>query len=178
MDDSKKKSKGAKSPSNQKRKTSDEEERWWDALYMYVKNNILQLDPNLNLNRYTVFRLKGMAQGCFICKDRDACDLTYGYRTVLAAFDKMAPVIKYGFENKQFANYQHKLNWMFAIVEPHLNEAFESEETERLRYEVLSEQSAGVDESVDRYQSVNKYINSGVEFKSAKAWDKKHEDMW
>ena len=94
------------SSSTKPRVTSQEEQDWWDALYMYVKNDILELDPKLHLNRYTVLRLRGMAQGYFVGQKREQCDLTYGYRVVLAAFSKMAPLIKYGFQTKTFNNLQ------------------------------------------------------------------------
>ena len=157
-----------KSSSTKQRVTSQEEQDWWDALYMYVKNDILELDPKLHLNQYTVLRLRGMAQGCF----------TYGYRVILAAFSKMAPLIKYGFQTKTFNNLQHKVNWMMSIIEPHLNEIYIEEESERKRIEDLQNQTSNVGEDIERYQQTNKYINSQTEFKEAKTWDKKHEDMW
>jgi hypothetical protein len=73
MDNKELKVGGVKSPSAKQRVTSQEEQDWWDALYMYVKNEILELDPKLNLNQYTVLRLRGMAQGCFVGKKRNEC---------------------------------------------------------------------------------------------------------
>ena len=166
------------SSSTTRRITSQEEQNWWDALYMYVKNDILELDPKLHLNQYTVLRLRGMAQGCFVGKKRNQQDLTYGYRVVLAAFNKMAPLIKYGFQTKTFNNLQHKVNWMMSIVEPHLNEIYIEEESERKRIEDLQNQTDNINEDIERYQQTNNYINSKTEFKEAKTWDKKHEDMW
>ena len=161
------------------RKVSDEEQGWWDALYMYVKNDILELDPKLNLNRYTVLRLKGMAQGKFIGQDRTEHELTYGYRVVLAAFVQMAPLIKYGFQTRTFNNLQHKVNWMMSVVEPRLNEVYESEESDRKRIEDLQQQTNdNLNDDIERYQNTNNYINSQIEFKEAKTWDKRHEDMW
>lgn len=177
-DTKKKKVEGVKSPSIKGRKTSEEEQRWWSALYMYVKNSILELDPHLNLTQYTILRLRGMAQGCFVGQDRDQCDLTYGYRTVLAAFYKMAPFIKYGLQNKTFNNQQHKINWIMSVVEPHLNDVYQDEETNRIRTETLVAHADQVLDDIDRYQKINNYLNSKSEFKEAKTWDKKHEDMW
>ena len=167
-----------KSSSTKPRAISQEEKDWWDALYMYVKNDILELDPKLHLNQYTVLRLRGMAQGCFVGKKRDEYDLTYGYRVVLAAFSKMAPLIKYGFQTKIFNNLQHKINWMMSIIEPHLNDIYIEEESERKRIEDLQNQTSNVGQDIERYQQTNNYINSTTEFKEAKTWDKKHEDMW
>lgn len=178
MKNDKKKAEGVKSSSAKSRKISPEEQTWWDALYMYVKNDILELDPKIHLNRYTVLRLRGMAQGCFVAKDRSQYDLTYGYRVVLSAFNKMAPLIKYGFQTRTFNDLQHKVNWMMAIVEPHLNEIFLDEESERKRIDDLKQQTDSVSEDIERYQQTNNYINSSEEFKEAKTWDKKHEDMW
>lgn len=167
-----------KTSSAKKRKTTDEEQGWWDALYMYVKNDILELDPKNNLNQYTVLRLRGMAQGFFVGKDREEHDLTYGYRVVLAAFHKMAPLIKLGLTTKTFNNLQHKVNWIMSVVEPHLNEVFIDEESERKRIEDLNNQTSEISADIERYQNTNKYINSQTEFKEAKTWDKKHENMW
>lgn len=169
---------GVKTSSTKKRKISEEEQRWWDALYMYVKNSVLELDPKLNLPQYTVLRLRGMAQGCFIGKDREKHDLTYGYRTVLATFYKMAPFIKYGLEHKTFNDQKHKVNWIFSVVEPHLNDTYQEEETNRVREEILVAQSDKIMDDVDRYQKTNNYLNSQSKFKEAKTWDKRHEDMW
>lgn len=178
MDDKNTKVEGVKSPSSKQRITSQTEQDGWDALYMYVKNDILEMDPKVNLNRYTVLRLKGMAQGCFVGKDRTQHDLTYGYRVVLSAFCKMAPLIKYGFETRTFNDLQHKVNWMMSVVEPHLNEAYFEEELEKKRIQNLENQVDSVSEDINRYQQTNQYINSQVEFKEAKKWDKRHEDMW
>ena len=174
----KNKTEGAQTPSVNKTKTSSEEQLWWDALYMYVKNNVLELDPKLHLNRYTVLRLRGMAQGCFVGRDINEQDLTYGYKVVLLAFDKMCPLIKYGFQNKKFHDMKHKINWMFAVVEPHLNEVYEDDVAGAKRLDRFLTQSEGVIEDIQRYQEANNYINSEVEFKTAKDWDKKHENMW
>lgn len=178
---------GDKKPSTTKRKTSnkrkisEEELRWWDALYMYVKNSVFELDPKLNLSQYTIMRLRGMAQGLFVGQDREQCDLTYGYRAVLAAFDKVAPLLRYGLQTMQFKDAQHRINWVFAIVEPHLNEAFKNEEAERKRQEDLMNQSKQAEKEVERYQQiVQSHMDSDFkeEFKPAKAWDIKHKDMW
>lgn len=169
---------GVNSPSTPNRKTSDEEQRWWDALYMYVKNNILELDPKLNLNKYTILRLRGMAQGCFVGQDVNQYDLTYGYKVVLAAFDRMAPLLKYGLQNNKFKDMKHKINWMFAVVEPHLNEVYQDEALEKRRLEQASNQSDTLIQAVEHHQQINHYVNSDTEFKTAKPWDKKHQDMW
>lgn len=178
MNNNKTKVEGVKPSSTKKRITSQEEQDWWDALYMYIKNDILELDPKLHLNHYTILRLRGMAQGCFVGQKRDQCDLTYGYRVILAAFSKMAPLIKYGFQTRTFNNLQHKINWMMSVVEPHLNDIYIEEESERKRIEDLQKQTNNVNEDIERYQNTNNYINSQVEFKTAKTWDKEHEDMW
>jgi hypothetical protein len=178
MNNNKTKVEGVKPSSTKKRITSQEEQDWWDALYMYIKNDILELDPKLHLNHYTILRLRGMAQGCFIGQKRDQCDLTYGYRVILAAFSKMAPLIKYGFQTRTFNNLQHKINWMMSVIEPHLNDIYIEEESERKRIEDLQKQTNNVNEDIERYQNTNNYINSQVEFKTAKTWDKEHEDMW
>lgn len=178
MNNNKTKVEGVKPSSTKKRITSQEEQDWWDALYMYIKNDILELDPKLHLNHYTILRLRGMAQGCFVGQKRDQCDLTYGYRVILAAFSKMAPLIKYGFQTRTFNNLQHKINWMMSVVEPHLNDIYIEEESERKRIEDLQKQTNNVNEDIARYQNTNNYINSQVEFKTAKTWDKEHEDMW
>ena len=178
MSNNKIKAGDGKTSSAKQRITSPEEERWWDALYMYVKNDVLEMDPKLNLNQYTVLRLRGMAQGCFVGQKREDCDLTYGYRVVLAAFSKMTPLIKYGFQTKTFNNLQHKVNWMMSVVEPHLNEIYVEEESERKRIEDLQNQTNDINQDIERYQQTNNYINSKIEFKEAKTWDKKHEDMW
>ena len=178
MNNNKTKVEGVKSSSTKQRITSQEEQDWWDALYMYIKNDILELDPKLHLNHYTILRLRGMAQGCFIGQKRDQCDLTYGYRVILAAFSKMAPLIKYGFQTRTFNNLQHKINWMMSVIEPHLNDIYIEEESERKRIEDLQKQTNNVNEDIERYQNTNNYINSQVEFKTAKTWDKEHEDMW
>ena len=52
------------------------------------------------------------------------------------------------------------------------------EESERKRIEELQNQTNDLDKDIERYQKTNKYLNSKTEFKEAKTWDKKHEDMW
>ena len=174
----KNKNEGATTPSSNAKKVDPQEKLWWDALYMYVKNDILEFNPELNLPRYAVLRLKGMAQGRFVAGKENVADITYGYRVVLAAFEKVAPLLKYGLKEKTFANFQHKINWMFTVVEPHLNDAYLLKVEEEKIQEDLAQNIGNVMHNIERYHETNNYTQNSEEFIKAKPWDPKHKDMW
>ena len=139
---------GEKSPSTSKKrvnKTSDKEIREWDALYNYVKTAILGYDDNMNLPTYFVLRLKGMAQGKFVAKDRNKQNLTYGYPVVLKTFEVRKPLIDYAFKHKHFNGESHKINWLCCLIESGINDTYlkmkeEKNETAQIRKENVNKE--------------------------------------
>ena len=181
----KKNNEGEKSPSTSKKskvnKTSDQEIREWDALYNYVKISVFHYDDNMNLPKYFVLRLKGMAQGKFTAKDSDEQNLTYGYITVLKTFENKKPIIDYAFKNKQFKDESHKINWVCAIIENGLNDTYLRMKEES---KIIKKQRENTDneirENIKRVKPINGKLSMEdiINKKAEVTWDEQDENLW
>lgn len=179
------KNEGEKSPSKTKktsiRKTSDQEQREWEALYFYVKKNILQYDDNMDLTNYCILRLKGMAQGRFAAQDRKTTGITYGYKVVLSTFEQKQELIRWSLQVKTFNSESHKINWIFKIIENNINdvylkmrEANKHEENQKLM-NIPEQVNAGLK---NRTQVINNSDTQTQEPKAEKTWDDEDEQLW
>lgn len=90
----------------------------FDEVYEYIKNELLKYPPEMKLNRYTIGRIRGLNKGTFIKGDRVA---TYEYPVILLTFKYCRSKIIKAFENIEFSDEKHKINYMFVIVESELN---------------------------------------------------------
>lgn len=125
-----------------KLKMSEEEKRQWDALYMFVKYEILGYDENMDLPRYFVLRLKGMAQGNLIAKAMDEAPQTYGYKVVLKTFEKKQAAIQWAINHSKFNNERHKFNWIMRLIENNINDVYLSMKDEENRLQVESSEDS------------------------------------
>lgn len=178
---------GEKSPSTSKKrvnKTSDKEIREWDALYNYVKTAILGYDDNMNLPTYFVLRLKGMAQGKFVAKDRNKQNLTYGYPVILKTFEGKKPLIDYAFKHKHFNGESHKINWLCCLIESGINDTYlkmkeEKSETTQIRKENVNKE---IGENIKRTTSLHTdgklSMEEIINKKPETTWRKEDEDLW
>lgn len=156
----------AKEPS----KTMTEKElQDWDALYMYVRNNVLHYDENQKMPKYMVLRLKGMTEGKFISNRNIKTEANYSYDIVLMTFKYCATKINNIVRTKSFDNERHKFNYIMAIIESNINDVYT-----KVKNMERSKESAMV--HAENAESV-----SVVEYKPTndnKKKQKKFNDMW
>ena len=96
----------------------------WNALYEYVKTNILCYDENQSLSRTMVLRLKGLLSNKFIENNNISNTANYSYKTVLNTFKFCMPDIKRGLRSNAFRDENHKFNYVLKIVESNLNTVY------------------------------------------------------
>ena len=107
-----------------KKKMTDEEKADWEALYYYVKNNIMGYDENQSLSSSMVLRLKGLLTGKFI-ENKNIDDVSnYSYKTILNTFKLCSLDIKNAFRSKSFKDESHKFNYALVIVEKNINDIY------------------------------------------------------
>lgn len=113
-----------KNPNYTSNKMSYEEQQEWDELYEYVKINILGYDEAQLLPSYIVVRLKGLLQGKFMANNKTLNNANYSYKTVLNTFKFCSPDIHRGLRSGSFRSEQHKVNYIFKIVENNINNVY------------------------------------------------------
>ena len=106
------------------RKTTDEELQEWDALYKYVKKEILQYDENQNISNQLVLKLKGLKDGKVMANTKTSNNANYTYSTVLMAFKICKPRIMSAIHGKSFKNEFQKFLYICAIVESEINDVY------------------------------------------------------
>lgn len=96
----------------------------WDALYNYVRSNILGYDENQSLSRTMVLRLKGLSNNKFIANNNIQDTANYSYRTILNTFKFCILDIQKGLKNNSFKDETHRFNYIIKIVENNLNTVY------------------------------------------------------
>ena len=96
----------------------------WDALYEYVRHNVLGYDDNQSLSRNMVLRLKGLSSNKFMANNHTDDTANYSYQTVLNTFKFCMPEIQKGLRSNSFRDETHKFNYILKIVENNLNTVY------------------------------------------------------
>ena len=107
-----------------KKKMTEEEKLAWDALYQYVKKNILGYDDNQALSSTMVLRLKGLMTNKFIENNNIKDTANYSYETILNTFKFCSPQIQKALRENNFKDEQHKFNYVLKIVEKNINDVY------------------------------------------------------
>lgn len=111
----------AKTP---KERMTDEEIEDWNALYEYVRCNVLGYDKNQSLSRNTVLRLKGLLKNKFMANNNTENTANYSFKVVLNTFKFCMPDIQRGLQANSFVDEDHKTNYVMKIVEKNLNTVY------------------------------------------------------
>lgn len=101
-----------------------EEKRNWDALYEYVRSNIMGYEKGMALSSYIVTRLKGLTTGNFRVNKHIKKNADYSFETVLNTFKFCSPEILRALRSGGFKDEQHKINYIFKIVESNINNVY------------------------------------------------------
>lgn len=103
--------------------TKAEEKLEWEALYEYVKSNVLMYDSSLKFPKYLVLRLKGLATGKFMANKNQKPLANYSYKEILLTFKiAKSKIDGYLFDSSKFKNEEHKINGIMIIVEKEIND--------------------------------------------------------
>lgn len=105
-------------------KMKPHEQEEWDALYEYVRTNILGYDKNQSLSRTMVLRLKGLTSNKFIENNNVKATANYSFGIVLTTFKFCSVDIKRGLASTHFSDENHRFNYIIKIVESNLNTVY------------------------------------------------------
>ena len=76
-----------------KKKMTEKEKEDWDALYQYVRKNIMNYDDNQALSSKMVLRLKGLLTNKFMENNNIKDTANYSYEAILNTFKFCSPQI-------------------------------------------------------------------------------------
>lgn len=107
-----------------KRKMSQKDKDDWDALYKYVKNNVLGYDEDQIIPSKMVLRLKGLTQGKAFANNKRDDKAHYSFEVVLNTFKYSMPDIQRALNNVSFSNEMRKFLYIAKIVESNLNDVY------------------------------------------------------
>ena len=99
-----------------------EENRQWNALYEYVKKEILEYTDDMQLPRFMILRLRGLRNGKFMANKNSKPMASYDYNTILLTFKACKyDILRY---TKQgiFKDEQHRFNYIMVIIENNIND--------------------------------------------------------
>lgn len=107
-----------------KKKMTEKEIADWDALYRYVKDNIMGYDENQALPSFMVLRLKGLLTNKFVENNSIKDTSNYSYETILNTFKFCKPDIDKALRTNFFKDEMHKFNYALKIVEKNINDVY------------------------------------------------------
>lgn len=149
-----------------KKKLTEKEIADWDALYMYVKNNIMKYDENQSLPSYMVLRLKGLLVNKYMENNSIQDSANYSYETILYTFKFCSPAIQEGLRVNRFKDEQHKFNYILKIVESNINNIYlRMKNVEKAKEEA-------------KRTTVEAPTYTGAEFKPKEKKNDKFSDLW
>lgn len=123
-----------------KHSMTKEEIKEWDAIYDYVRYNILGYDENQSLSTTMVLRLKGLLNNKFMANNNTEDTANYSYKVVLNTFKFCSPEIKRSLMDVNFKNETHKFNYIIKIVESNLNTVYlRMKNAEKVKNEIENE---------------------------------------
>ena len=151
------------------KKMSEKDKRDWEALYEYVKKDIMGYDENQALSKNMVLRLKGLLTNKFMENKNIQDSANYSYEVILLTFKYCSNDIRRAFSSKSFDGEQHKFLYAAKIVENKINDVYTK--------------IKGVEKSKEKIEDVNTTIAnySGVEYKTKqniKNKEDKFSDLW
>lgn len=145
---------------------TEEEKLAWDALYTYVKKNIMGYDDNQALSSAMVLRLKGLLTNKFMENNHIASTANYSYETILNTFKFCSPDIQRILRTNNFKDEMHRFNYILKIVEKNINTVYV-----RMRdAEKAKEEAKNV--------TVEMPTHTGAEFKPKEKKKDKFTDLW
>ena len=103
---------------------TEEEKRDWEALYTYVKSNIMGYDENQALSSTMVLRLKGLLTNKFMENGNIKDSANYSYEVILNTFKYCSVDIQRAFRTNTFKDEMHRFNYALKIIEKNINTVY------------------------------------------------------
>lgn len=150
---------------NKKQKEKDE----WDALYQYVRFNVLGYDENQSLSKNMVLRIKGLSSNKFMANNNIADTANYSYDIVLNTFKFCMPDIQKALNNNSFKDENHKFNYILKIVESNLNNVY----IRMKNVKKTKEEANNIDTS-----NAAEYVNTFKAKNDTSKTSDKYNDLW
>lgn len=145
---------------------TEEEKEAWDALYTYVKKNIMGYDDNQALSSTMVLRLKGLLTNKFMENKNIEASANYSYETVLNAFKYSSLDIQRALRTNNFKDESHKFNYILKIVEKNINTVYvKMKNAEKAKEEAKN-------------TTIEAPTHTGAEFKPREKKKDKFTDLW
>lgn len=155
-------------PEYQMPKMTKEEKEGLDAVYEYVKTNIMGYNKDQSLPNYVTIRIKGLTTGNFMANKNIKKNANYSYELILNTFKFCSPEIHKALRSGSFKNEQHKINYIFKIVENNINDVY-----------IRSENIKKAKEKMETIE-VNVATHTGAAYqrKTKEVNNKLLEDLW
>lgn len=145
---------------------TEKEKQDWEALYNYVKKNIMGYDENQALSSTMVLRLKGLLTNKFIENNNIESTANYSYETVLNAFKYSSLDIQKVLRTNNFKDEMHKFNYILKIVEKNINTVYmKMKNVEKAKEEAKN-------------TTIEVPIHTGAEFQPREKKKDKFTDLW
>jgi len=138
----------------------------WDALYNYVKIDILNYQDK-KMPKYMTLRLIGLKDGKFYANNKTKKEASYDYKLILLTFKLMKGTILNALQNTNIKDEQHKINLIMKIVESEINNV-----KDRLEAKKKSEEKI---EIIDLSHQVREQSNYS---KKSKEVNEKLKNLW
>lgn len=149
-----------------RKKMTEEEKIAWDALYTYVRKNIMGYDDNQALSSTMVLRLKGLLTNKFMENNKIEATANYSYETILNAFKYSSFDIQRALRTNNFNDEQHKFNYILKIVEKNINTVYvKMKNAKRAKEEAKN-------------TTIEALAHTGAEFKPREKKKDKFTDLW
>ena len=149
-----------------RKKMTEEEKIAWDALYTYVKKNIMGYDDNQALSSSMVLRLKGLLTNKFMENNNIQSTANYSYEVILNTFKYSSLDIQKALRTNRFNDEQHKFNYILKIVEKNINTVYV-----KMRNAEKAKEEA-------KNTTIEAPTHTGAEFKPREKKKDKFTDLW
>ena len=106
------------------KRMSIKDKKDWEALYEYVRHNVMGYDENQSLSKNMVLRLKGLLNNKFMANNNIEDTSNYSYETILLTFKFCMSDIQRGLRSTSFRDETHKFNYVLKIVESNINTVY------------------------------------------------------
>ena len=149
-----------------RKKMTEEEKIAWDALYTYVRKNIMGYDDNQALSSAMVLRLKGLLTNKFMENNNIQSTANYSYETILNAFKYSSLDIQKALRTNNFKDEMHKFNYILKIAEKNINTVY------------MNMKNAEIAKEEAKNTTIEAPTHTGAEFKPREKKKDKFTDLW
>lgn len=149
--------------------SKEQDNKEWGELYEYVRSDILEYKPTMQIPKFMILRLRGLRKGKFIANKNQKPRADYTYNEILLTFKACRhDILKYTRRNV-FEDEQHRFNYIMVVIENNINDIV-------LRLENAKRHDERV-ESVD-VSHIKRDVGAQYQRKTEDKNNKRLEDLW